>query len=322
MQPRCSEAEFIEYLANIGPTETAKRLGISLAKVFARRRNIEQKTGRTIIASKDGQRHGKGAAVPFRDPNYPHRIVWAIKDGVVIVGGDAHYWPGQISTAHRAFVKFIRDLKPVGVVMNGDVFDGSSISRHPPIGWENRPAVIDELDECKARLEEIRTASRGANLAWSLGNHDARFETRLAMVAPEYAKVHGVHLRDHFPDWPPCWSVWVNDDVVIKHRFKNGIHAPHNNTMWAGRTMVTGHLHSQKVSPFTDYNGDRWGVDAGTLAEIYGPHATDYTEDSPRNWRSGFAVLTFADGRLLQPELVRVMDDKGRVDFRGKVCRV
>jgi hypothetical protein len=35
------------------------------------------------------------------------------------------------------------------------------------------------------------------------------------------------------------------------------------------------------------------------------------------NWRSGFAMLTFEDGELLQPELIRVVRE-GVVDFRGR----
>lgn len=242
----------------------------------------------------------------------------AIRDGVVIVGSDAHYWPDIVTTAHRAFVKFCRELKPAAVVMNGDVIDGSGISRHAPIMWEDGPELVEEIDAAKARLAEIVKAAPKAAHIWSLGNHDARYEARLAQVAPEYARVHGVHLKDHFPDWCACWSYWINDDVVIKHRYKGGIHATHNNTVSAGRTMVTGHLHSLKVTPYTDYNGTRYGVDTGTLSEPRGPQFRNYLETGPTNWRSGFAVLTFHEGRLLWPEVVSVMTST-TVQFRGKV---
>jgi hypothetical protein len=111
--------------------------------------------------------------------------------------------------------------------------------------------------------------------------------------------------------------VFMNDDAVVKHRFKSGVHAPHNNTMWAGRTIVTGHLHSQKIYPLSDYNGTRWGVDAGTMADPYGPQFYNYTELNPLNWRSGFAMLTFVKGKLLMPELIWV-SGPGTVQFRGK----
>lgn len=148
-----------------------------------------------------------------------------------------------------------------------------------------------------------------------------RFETRLATQAPEFAKVHGVHLKDHFDLWRPAWSCWINDDVVVKHRYKGGIHATHNNTVTAGKHIVTGHLHSAKVTPWTDLNGTRYGVDTGCMADIYAPQFTDYLEDGPRNWRSAFALLTFRGGRLMQPELVLAWDEN-HVEFRGEVIKV
>lgn len=316
MRALCQDQEFIELFQSVGAHETAQRLGMEVRAVYGRRSRIEQRTGVNIL-SPDAKR---GTRVEQR---YHHRIELEVENGVVLVGSDAHYWPGIVSTAHRAFVRACRDLNPVAVIMNGDVFDGAGISRHPPIGWEQRPSVIQEIEACTERLEEIRRASEKADHIWTLGNHDARFETRLATVAPEYARVHGVHLKDHFPEWEPAWSCWINDDTVIKHRYKGGIHATHNNTIWSGKTTVTGHLHSLKVTPLTDYNGTRWGVDTGTLAQVGGPQFVHYLEDNPVNWRAGFPVLTYERGRLLWPELVHVIDEEaGEVEFRGKVYRV
>jgi hypothetical protein len=244
-----------------------------------------------------------------------------IRDGIVLVGSDGHYWPGKPSTAHRAFVHFARRLGPKAVIYNGDAFDGASISRHPPIGWETRPSVADEIEACKERLKEIKEAAFDARKIWSLGNHDGRFETRLASVASEFARVTGFHLQDHFPDWTPCWDAWINKDVVVKHRYKGGAHAPYNNTLHSGKTMITGHLHSAKVQPITDLNGTRFGVDTGCLADPWGPQFVDYTENGQKDWRSGFCVLTFIGGKLLWPELVTVWD-KSTVQFRGEIIKV
>src|SRR6185295_3725554 len=96
-------------------------------------------------------------------------------------------------------------------------------------------------------------------LSWTLGNHDGRFETRLATSAPEYAKLHGVHLKDHFDyRWQPCWSTWLNGEVVITHSLSGGSGAPRLNALKSGKSIVTGHLHSLKVTPLTDYNGTRY----------------------------------------------------------------
>lgn len=313
------DADFIDLFKELGPENTARHLGIGVRRVYKRREMIEKRTGQALPSPTSPHSRPRGE---YGASQVPGRLELKLYDGVILIGSDAHYWPGEPSTAHRAFVKFCRDLKPKIVVMNGDVLDGSSISRHAPIGWEHRPSLIQEIEACQERLGEIVKAAEGAQYIWPLGNHDARFETRLATVAPEYAKINGVHLSDHFgAEWQPCWSCFINDDLVVKHRFKSGVHAPHNNTVAAGRTMVTGHLHSLKVQPISDYNGTRWGVDTGTLADPYGAQFADYTEDNPRSWRSGFAVLTFRNGELMWPELAHVVRPDF-VNFRGELIEV
>jgi hypothetical protein len=170
-------------------------------------------------------------------------------------------------------------------------------------------------------IEEVAKAARhNVKLLWTWGNHDVRFGNRLAQHAPQYKEVLGFKLTDHFLDWEFCWAVWPTEDVIIKHRYKNGIHATHTSTLNAGVSTVCGHLHALKVTPFADLRGNRFGVDCGTLAEIDGPQFT-YAEINPGNHRSGFAVLNFFNGRLLWPELVHKFDED-QIEFRGEVIDV
>lgn len=307
----CTDEEFIDLFERYGD-RASQHLNCTVRAVYARRRAVEKRIGRELIPGI--------SILQERSISAKAMLTAQVENGTVLIGSDCHYW-GHISTAHVAFLEFIKRFKPRIVVLNGDVLDGGRISRHPPIGWEGTPTVLEELRYCQARLREIEKAAKGARLVWPAGNHCLRFESRLAQAAPEFEGIEGFHLKDHFPKWEPCWGIDINENVVIKHRFKNGIHATHNNTIWAGRTMVTGHLHSLKVTPFSDYNGTRWGVDSGTMAEPYGPQFLDYTEANPLNWRSGFVMLTFRDGKLLWPELVAV-HDKGVIDFRGELIKV
>jgi hypothetical protein len=313
MQLHTDEEFIASWERNKSPAKVSKDLGIALRAVNQRRRNMEAKYGITLSVSDNPvvERHSAKVNID-------------IDNGIAIVFSDAHFWDTNPATAYRALLKFIKELKPRLVVNNGDAFDGASISRHGRIGFlENRPSVIQELNACKEMLHTIAKAAKGATLTWPLGNHDSRFETFLAAQAPQYEFVHGFHLKDHFPEWLPCWATWINGDTVIKHRYKNGIHATHNNTVGSGVNIVTGHLHSLKVTPWTDYTGTRYGVDTGTLSRVDGEQFMNYTETNPVNWRSGFAVLTFHGGKLLPPELVQVMDeDDGTVTFRGKVYNV
>lgn len=253
------------------------------------------------------------------------RLLHPIKNGTVLIASDAHYWPGKPSTAHRAFVSFVSKMKPALVILNGDAIDAAGISRHPPIGWTTFPTVKQELVVAEDRLNEIVAASTNysTRFIWTLGNHDARFETRLATVAPQYAGVRGVQLKDHFPAWEPAWSVDVGGEngAFVKHRFKGGLNAAGNNALWSGRTIVTGHLHRLGVRPVSDYKGTRWGVEGGMLSDREGPQFKGYTEDNPLDWQSGFVVLTFRSGQLLWPEVVSVVKP-GVVNWRGELINV
>ncbi len=303
---KVSDDDFIRSFTQYGATATAKQFGMTERSVYDRR-----------------AKHFPNLTAPTNSPRkeYPHRAQLAVQNGSVIVGSDFHIWPGAESVALRAFKKLCKEIQPAAVILNGDVLDFPQISRHPPIGWESTPSPLQEIEAAQDHLHEIAQAVGKARKIWTLGNHDSRFETRLATVASEYKGLKGIHLSDHFPLWDKGWSVWINNDVVCKHRWKGGIHATHNNTLGAGKTMVTGHLHSQKVTPFTDYNGTRYGIDTGCVAETDHEAFVDYTEDNPKNWISGFAVLTFRDGRLMYPELVTKWDEE-HVQFRGQLERV
>ena len=254
------------------------------------------------------------------------RVLLPALDGCVFVVSDQHYYPGQSpSIAHNASLILAKRLKPWAIISNGDAIDGASISRWPVGSYAamgEQPTVAAELDETAKRLKEYEALKFVRFLTWNLGNHDARFETRLAAQVPEYAGVNGFTLKDHFKGWLPAWSTWITADgktpeVVVKHRYKGGQYAVANNTLWAGVSTVTGHDHTLWAKALTDYNGTRWGIGAGTMAPIDSPHFTNYTEDNPQNWQSGFAILHFRSKRFTGPELVHAMPD-GRVLFRGE----
>jgi hypothetical protein len=305
-----TDNEFIElWNKHQSPAKISLISGTDVRAVYARRRNLEAKYNIILSVSKD--------VAPVIERN-AHKINFDIDNGTVIVFSDAHFWDEAPNTAYRALIHFIKELNPKLIVANGDIFDGATNSRHASIGWEKKPSLIQELKACKAMMDGVvEAATKGTQLTWCIGNHDSRFETYLAAHAPQYQEVEGFSLKDHFPEWRMCWATWINGHTVVKHRWKGGIHATHNNTVNSGVSIVTGHLHSLKVTPFTDYTGTRYGVDTGCLADTDGNQFVNYLETNPTNWRSGFAVLNFEGGKLLPPELVQVIDE-GVVAFRGK----
>ena len=321
--PLVSEDEFIElWNTHKSAKRVAEAVGVDVANVHRRRRNLERKRGIKLDSHYQNSHCYTHLQTAHQRSGNIHL---GIESGTVIVFSDAHFWPGIRTTAFDGLLWAIKELQPKAVICNGDAFDGAQISRHPRIQWDEKPSVIAELKACEAALGEIEETAKAARhnvkLVWPAGNHDLRLEARLAANAPEFQGVKGFTLKDHFPAWEPCWAVWPTEHVVVKHRLANGMHAVYNNTLKSGKSIVTGHLHSLKVTPWTDYNGTRYGVDTGTLADPHGPQFLDYTESGPVNWVSGFAILTFENGRMLWPELVSVWGD-GAIQFRGQIVNV
>lgn len=319
---RLTDEEFVEAwnLCDGSPSAVRIMTGMAERSVYHRRSRLATK-GIILHTASDqhmGTKKRHWTPLAMR-PSF--RLNLDVDDGVVIVFSDAHYWPGIVSTSHRALLVLIKALRPRIIIANGDIFDGSSISRHDRIGWEQRPSPKQELEACKERMGEIEKAADRAkvrDLAWNLGNHDARFENYLSKNAPAFEGMPMTTLPEHFPRWTFSVSTVLNANhdhpVMVKHRHHNGIHATYNNTLKAGISTVTGHLHRLNVTSWGDYRGRRYGIDTGTLADPNGPQFT-YSEDAPTPHGEGFAVLNFRDGRMQPPELVEVVD--GAAIFRG-----
>lgn len=325
--PAMTEEAFARAWVEAGgrPSVMAKNTGLTPEAIVRRRKRLAQRgvavlhTAEAVYDPRGGTPVRRWSALAMKPAQ---RLNLSVSDGVVIVFSDAHYWPDLVSVSHRALLVLIEQLRPRVIIANGDMLDGATISRHDRIGWEQRPSLKGELKAAQDRMSEVEQAAFRAgtrDLAWNIGNHDARFETYLAKNAPAFEGLPGTTLPEHFPRWTFSVSTVLNANsdhpVMVKHRQANGIHATFNNTVKAGISMVTGHLHRLNVTAWGDYRGRRYGVDTGTLADPTGPQFT-YSEDAPTPHGEGFAVLTFREGRMQPPELVEVVD--GIAVFRGQ----
>lgn len=318
--PALTDQQFAEawHAAGGSPAQMAKNTGRAARSIISRRDALQRKGYTLTTVSLNLGYAGAQWA-------YPRTVRASIADGHAVLYSDAHYWPGEEPTpAFRAMLRVIRTLKPKLVIANGDLIDGAKISRHPRIAWARNPGVAPELAEVQARQAEVAKAAKGATLFRTVGNHDIRFDNWLAQNAAEFEGVSGMRLADHLPAWPESWSVRVNNDLIVKHRLKGGIHAAWNNVVNAGISIATGHLHRLECRSFRAYGGARrWGIETGTLAVNPGdlPDAGggpfEYLEDAPVAWCSGFAVLTWRGGVLLPPEMCSV--ENGVAYFRGAV---
>lgn len=325
----CTDEEFIGLWNRLrSAAELSRILQISTRSVMARRRRLETTHGIALNSSvfaesvspadQNAARMTKLAEI--RQAKYQKDMQRTLTDGVILVASDCHYWPGVVTVAHQAFCALAKRLKPAMVILNGDILDGARISRHARIMWEKQPDLKDEIHAVQDRCAEIERAAAGAVFVRTIGNHDARFENYLSSRVSEFEEMTGMTLLDYLPRWEAGWALHINVNTdgwtTIRHRpVSGGIHSAYNSTLKAGVHYVHGHLHKLQVTPWADYRGRRFGVDTGTMADPYGPQF-NYTEAGPVNWASGFAVLTFNEGKLREPELCVVQN--GQAWFRGE----
>ena len=217
MVKKVDDATFIEAWRRLcTPTLVAKELGLHERATLSRRTAMEAKYGislptKTTRAKPRGTTAQRAAVEKLsqeRATHIEHEISLSVEDGVVVIFSDAHYWPGIVTPAHVALLEVCRRLKPALVVANGDVLDGATISRHPRMGWEQRPTVAQEVETLCLRMREIEKASAGAKLIRTMGNHDSRFENYIAANAPALEGVHGTSLFDFLPNWRGSLAVF------------------------------------------------------------------------------------------------------------------
>lgn len=309
----------------VTPEEVARRVA-----VFGESASISE-AARILGISRNALRdtlrkNDDGALYPSQYWTYEKQINRTIDNGVIIVGSDAHIWPGPRTTAMKALMLVTADLcsQVKMLVANGDWLDGARTNRHDPHGWNRRPSVKEEIEGVADALHDWSVAAKiartKAERIYTVGNHELNFERHLATKAKDFEGMPGLRLAAQFPDWSLAWSCMVNrahpKPVMIKHRHAGGVHAGYNNTLKGGVSIVTGHTHQLEVKPWADYRGRRYGVQTGCLAVTDGPQF-EYAENGPSPACAGFAVLTFRNGEMLPPELCEVID--GRALFRGQV---
>jgi hypothetical protein len=307
-----SDDEFINAWRKLGsPNEVSKATGVAIRAVYSRRANLlKQGIVLSTISNQD---------TPYSAPTqFDRRRRFEVTDGAVVLFSDPHWLPDHSTTAHDALEAVIQEIKPVGVICGGDAVDGDTISRWDPTrGHHKRFSVREELECVQMHFQSLdRVIPKNTWKAWTLGNHDVRLSRFIAIKAPELMDMPMTRLEDWAPGWPLSWTVEINSGTagmtVVRHRNQAGM--LHLQAVKAGCHYAHGHLHKLNVHRMPTFNGVRYGIDAGSLADA-SSEGFDYAEGGIEH-AQGFAVLTFKGGKLMPPELCEVVD--GQAWFRGQ----
>ena len=290
------------------------------------RRHVEKELG-VILPSHNPQNGAKTHA-----PYSTRRLDF--KRMVTVVSfSDCHWWPHQEKTdAHKILLKVIKDIKPHAVGCRGDLMDGARLSRFPNLPNIDQPSTADEVVTAVNFINEITAAAKKArpsvDLEINVGNHE-RIEIKMANMQPQENEVlqgllAGLGALDKtpmeilFPAWHVSSSTLINNTFLWKHKpHRGGVNGARNSALNAGVSTGNGHTHRLGVTALTDFNGTRFGVECGTLADPMGVQF-EYCEDSVRDWQPGFVVQYF-NGERVENVAVNVID--GKAIFNGKTYR-
>jgi hypothetical protein len=305
--------------AKCSPAKVAELTGLSQRQVYSRRSALTKRGVmlQTVPSTPTANNGSKNFAWGSNQTHFVRRRQYKIKDGVVIVFSDPHWLPDHSTLGQNALEEVIKAVKPLIIICGGDALDGDTISKWDITrGHHKRFTVREELDCCVEHFTAIEKIAGKAELAWVLGNHDLRLSRYVAVQAEHLLDMPFTRLEDWFPKWPLSWTVEINPGTagmtVIRHRNQAGM--LHLQALKAGCHYAHGHLHKLNVHRFPTFNGVRYSVDCGSLADGQSD-GFDYAEGAPEPVQ-GFAVLTYRDGMLLPPELCEVVGDMAY--FRGQ----
>lgn len=162
--------------------------------VLYRRGRINRKTGgsscksnRVIPSTAPRVQHNPRAFIPKSDEKafLPH-VIDASGDTRMLVMGDIHI-PYHSVSALRAVLDHGDKVEPDVILLNGDTLDFHRLSR-----FQKDPRARDakgEIERCNELLDAIDERFPKARKIFKNGNHDERYDSYMASMAPEVYKI-------------------------------------------------------------------------------------------------------------------------------------
>lgn len=227
---------------------------------------------------------------------------------------------------YDAFRSFLRAHAVDRLILNGDIFDGESVSKYAK---SNTMSWGDEVKEVGRMLRQlvadIRFGNPGAEIDWIDGNHEERFYKYLAINAPQVAGTEGMATIETLLKMPELGvsyhtaREYVNlpHNVFVQHRFvvnPVGGTSAANSMKKLGGSIIIGDTHRIGSTWKLDRNGLTCGYEIGCMCEL----DAEYMYKSGANWQNGFMVIRY-HGEDQLPEYIQVVAHNGRFAFDGVV---
>ena len=105
---KISDEAIIEALKRLGsPSGVAKELDMDVTNVYKRRDTIQRRLGISLPSFNAKQDSVVKTIIPENKRIIEHQV----DTGHVFIASDCHYWPGEVTVAHKAFVALLKEFK-------------------------------------------------------------------------------------------------------------------------------------------------------------------------------------------------------------------
>jgi predicted phosphodiesterase len=251
-----------------------------------------------------------------------------------------HHAPHHDKTFHALFCEWLAEDKPDEIIVNGDLLDAATLSRHrviPDGGYDN--PINECLQDAYNILRDYREAVPDAEIHLQRGNHDERLEhalidnlTALYRVKAAEDDVPALSLQrllrlDELRVTYHGKEPWDRSKIIVlgNHRLaaRHGLSTTRNATKKAltdlGGSTALGHSHRLSTEYRTTWHPEagaetRLAVEAGCACEI--EDGLGYISGGLADWQRGFviakshqpsddftvATAIYLPGRLLLPD--------------------
>lgn len=239
-----------------------------------------------------------------------------------------HHAPHHDKTFHALFLRYLADIEPHEIDVNGDLFDFATISRH-----RQRDGYAQSVNDClQGGFEILRDYRHVAPNAWILlkrGNHCERLlhmildnARELHHITPADEEIPALDLRRlihldelHVEYVDEEWDrakTQPSRKLSVRHGYATSKSATDQMLAKLAGSTIQGHTHRLSLRFRTEHteNPDeptitRMGAEAGCAAEIH--EGLGYINGGEPDWQQG-ALLThiWEDGDFLTQPIVYV----------------
>lgn len=189
-------------------------------------------------------------------------------------------------------LSFVSELRPYGVILNGDVVDCYAISDFTKDPANSGADLGEEIRQSRQLMARLATCT--TQRIWLGGNHEDRLRRYMWKNAPAVATLENetfevkFKLADYGVQWKPYGGYHMLGKLMVTHGdivSKHSAYSARMNFEKYGSSILVGHTHRLGIYYKTDVRGSHAAYENGCLCRL----DPEYVQHP--NWQRGFSVV-------------------------------